>query len=154
MAKNAGTLLVLLFGLAVPTSSSADDARPIRFWVSVEDWGAPRDALLKTYQWSAAGTIPTRLVGWTCRVAAIRTESFAGTTSLPAFVGQYGDLECASASGTVAATVSCRLQSEPQVQDAPIKIRDATGRHVDVTARCSTYTAAETAALYREMGAH
>jgi len=140
--------LVLVCGLGIASSSGADGARPIRFWVSVMNPTATALAGdVKQYTWTPGAGVPLPISGWTCRMTEIRTNSFPAVPSVgwPASVYQTADLQCESASGTITLTTLCTLQSDPKVDSEHIGIKDPSGHRADVTAICSNHTAEEDA---------
>jgi hypothetical protein len=147
------TRFAVLLGAALTLSGTvnAQEARPIRFWVSVMELGAtaPKDAV-HNYQ-VPISAIPTPLVGWMCQTSAIRLNQYPGNKAMvvngmniPAsapYVYQSADLACLSKSGKVEASASCTLTSENVSDHGEIRITDVAGRPVWVGIHCDNSVA-------------
>ncbi len=144
--ERMGLALVLALTILFTTGSpfrdaKAQEARPIRFWVNVSDFGQPHIAS-NQYQWTADTVIPVSIVGWTCKTKPIVLGQFPavkagnGLPASAAVVYQSADIVCSSKCGTVSATAMCTLSAGDEHSVEDIRITDSTGHHFWIGAAC------------------
>jgi hypothetical protein len=122
---------------------SADDARPVHFWVTVIDFTKPHPSPTQ-YQLTPNAVLPTSLTGWTCKATDVALIQTPSDTPAPPSAGapprspyrQSADVVCTSKAGGVKATASCALTSSDASDEEHMKITDSDGHLNWVSVAC------------------
>jgi len=138
-------LLALTVVVSVAGVASAQNARPLRFWVTVLDVsgqnsrapGSNFDSYLVRRDVPSTFA-PGALAGWTCVATAptfAEMPGFASKDGRPYMV-QRAMLKCTTAGGSVNVRVACNVSTQDQAAHESAVIEDASGHEAMVTLRC------------------
>ncbi len=142
--KGAAKLVLLAVVLTFSEAGDAQEARPIRFWINVNDFTRPVSDTLHQFQVTPNAVIPTPLVGWTCKASEISLKQWPATKAdpahgiqaAPAAMYQSVDLVCASKAGSVSASAVCFLSTADEFSADDVKITDPAGHSAWIGVAC------------------